>query len=79
MKTSEENNKEEDKERDKIFISGMITHESDKGMSLAMIVMGKNGNFIARVKKSSKVLFIIRVSDVYMVEQVFLKKICVRL
>jgi uncharacterized protein YciU (UPF0263 family) len=30
--------KEEDKERDKIFISGMITHESDKGMCLAMIV-----------------------------------------
>jgi hypothetical protein len=28
--------KEEDKERDKI--SGMITHESDKGMYLAMIV-----------------------------------------
>jgi hypothetical protein len=24
--------KEEDKERDKIFISGMITHESDKGI-----------------------------------------------
>ena len=30
--------KEEDKERDKIFISGMITHESDKGMCLTMIV-----------------------------------------
>jgi hypothetical protein len=30
--------KEEDKERDKIFILGMITHESDKGMCLAMIV-----------------------------------------
>ena len=30
--------KEEDKERDKIFISGMITHESDKAMCLAMIV-----------------------------------------
>jgi hypothetical protein len=30
--------KEEDKERDKIFISSMITHESDKGMCLAMIV-----------------------------------------
>jgi hypothetical protein len=40
---------------------------------------GKFGNFIARVKKSSKVLFMIRVSDVYMVEQVFLKKICVLL
>jgi hypothetical protein len=38
---------------------------------------GKIGNFIARVKKSSKVLFMIRVSDVYMVEQVLLKKICV--
>jgi hypothetical protein len=30
--------KEEDKEIDKIFISSMITHESDKGMCLAMIV-----------------------------------------
>jgi hypothetical protein len=30
--------KEEDTERDKIFIFGMITHESDKGMCLAMIV-----------------------------------------
>jgi hypothetical protein len=30
--------KEEDKERNKIFISGMITHESGKGMCLAMIV-----------------------------------------
>jgi hypothetical protein len=40
---------------------------------------GKFGNFIARVKKSSKVLFMIRVSDVYMVEQVLLKKICVLL
>jgi hypothetical protein len=30
--------KEEDKERDKIFILGMITHESDKCMCLAMIV-----------------------------------------
>jgi hypothetical protein len=30
--------KEEDKQRDKIFISSMITHESDKGMCLAMIV-----------------------------------------
>jgi hypothetical protein len=30
--------KEEGKERDKIFISGMITHESDKGMFLAIIV-----------------------------------------
>jgi hypothetical protein len=37
---------------------------------------GKFGNFIARVKKSLKVLFMIRVSDVYMVEQVLLKKIC---
>ena len=35
---------------------------------------GKIGNFIARVKKSSKVLFMIKVLDVYMVEQVFLKK-----
>jgi hypothetical protein len=35
---------------------------------------GKFGNFIARVKKSSKVLFMIRVSDVYKVEQVLLKK-----
>jgi hypothetical protein len=33
--------KEEDKERDKIFISGMITHESDRGMCLAMIVREK--------------------------------------
>jgi hypothetical protein len=40
---------------------------------------GKFGNFIARVKKSSKVLFMNRVSDVYMVEQVLLKKICVLL
>ena len=40
---------------------------------------GKFGNFIARVKKSSKVLFMIRVSDVYMVEQVLLKKTCVLL
>jgi hypothetical protein len=32
--------KEEDKERDKIFISDIITHESDKGMCLAMIVRG---------------------------------------
>jgi hypothetical protein len=40
---------------------------------------GKFGNFIARVKKSSKVLFMITVSDVYMVEQVLLKKICVLL
>jgi hypothetical protein len=40
---------------------------------------GKFGNFIARVKKSSKVLFVIRVSDVYMVEQVLFKKICVLL
>jgi hypothetical protein len=30
--------KEEDKERDRIFISGMITHESDKDMCLDMIV-----------------------------------------
>jgi hypothetical protein len=30
--------KKEDKERDKTFISGMITHESDKGMCLVMIV-----------------------------------------
>jgi hypothetical protein len=30
--------KEEDKERDEIYISGMITHGSDKGMCLAMIV-----------------------------------------
>jgi hypothetical protein len=30
--------KEEDKERDKIFISCMISHENDKGMYLAMIV-----------------------------------------
>ena len=30
--------KEEDEERDKIFISCMITHESDKGMCSAMIV-----------------------------------------
>ena len=30
--------KEEDTKRDKIFILGMITHESDKGMFLAMIV-----------------------------------------
>ena len=37
----------------------------------------KFGNFVARVKKSSKVLFMIRVSDVYMVEQVLLKKRCV--
>jgi hypothetical protein len=35
---------------------------------------GKFGNFIARVKKSSKVLFMIRVLDVSMVEQVLLKK-----
>jgi hypothetical protein len=40
---------------------------------------GNFGNFIARVKKSSKVLFVITFSDVYMVEQVFLKKICVLL
>jgi hypothetical protein len=40
---------------------------------------GKFGNFIARVKKSEKVLFMIRVSDVYMVEQVLLKKGCVLL
>jgi hypothetical protein len=40
---------------------------------------GKFGNFIARVKKSSKVLFMIRVSEVYMVEQVLLNKICVLL
>jgi hypothetical protein len=40
---------------------------------------GKFGNFIARVKKSSKVLFILRVSDVYMVGQVLLKKRCVLL
>jgi hypothetical protein len=40
---------------------------------------GKFGNFIARVKKSSKLLFMIKVSDVYMVEQVLLKKICVLL
>jgi hypothetical protein len=40
---------------------------------------GKFGNFIARVKKSSKVLFMIRVSDVSMVEQVLLKKKCVLL
>jgi hypothetical protein len=38
MQTYEGNIKEEDKERDKIFISGMITHESDKVMCLAMIV-----------------------------------------
>jgi hypothetical protein len=30
--------KEEDKERDKICISGLTTHESDKGMCLSMIV-----------------------------------------
>jgi hypothetical protein len=42
-------------------------------------IKGKFGNFIARVKKSSKVLFMIRVSDVYMVEQVLLKKRCVLL
>ena len=30
--------KEEDTERDKIFISSMITRESDKGMCLAMKV-----------------------------------------
>jgi hypothetical protein len=71
--------KEEDKKRDKIFISGMITHESDKGMCLAMITRENFVIFIARVKKSSKFLFMIRVSDVYMVEQVFLKKICVLL
>ena len=40
---------------------------------------GNFGNFIARVKNSSKILFMIRVSDVYMVEQVLLKKICVLL
>jgi hypothetical protein len=40
---------------------------------------GKIGNFKARVKKSSKVLFMIRVSDVCMVEQVLLKKICLLL
>jgi hypothetical protein len=40
---------------------------------------GKFGNFIARVKKSSKVLFMIRFSDVYMVEQVLFKKRCVLL
>jgi hypothetical protein len=33
--------KEEDKERDKILISSMITHESDKGMCLGMIVREK--------------------------------------
>jgi hypothetical protein len=32
--------KEEDKERDKLFILGMITHESDKGMCSTMIVRG---------------------------------------
>ena len=37
--------KKPDKERDKIFISGMITHESDKGMCLAMIVRKKNWKF----------------------------------
>jgi hypothetical protein len=30
MQTYEGNIKEEDEKRDKIFISGMITHESDK-------------------------------------------------
>jgi hypothetical protein len=40
---------------------------------------GKFGNFIARVKESSKILFMIRVSDVYMIEQVLLKKRCVLL
>ena len=40
---------------------------------------GKFGNFIARVKKSSIVLFVIRFSDVYMVEQVLIKKKCVLL
>jgi hypothetical protein len=30
--------KEEDKERDKIFTSSMITHESDQGMCSTMIV-----------------------------------------
>ena len=38
MQTYEGSIKEEDEERDKIFISCMITHESDKGMCLAMIV-----------------------------------------
>jgi hypothetical protein len=45
MQTYEGSIKEEDKERDKIFISGMITHESDKGMCLAMIVRKKNWKF----------------------------------
>ena len=40
---------------------------------------GKFGNFIARVKKSSKFLFMIQVLDVYMVEQVLLEKRCVLL
>jgi hypothetical protein len=38
MQTYEGSIKEEDKERDKIFISGMINHESGKRMCLAMIV-----------------------------------------
>jgi hypothetical protein len=38
MQTYEGSIKEKDKERDKIFISGMIIHESDKGMCLAMTV-----------------------------------------
>jgi hypothetical protein len=38
MQTYEGSIKEENKEGDKIFILGMITHESDKGMCLAMIV-----------------------------------------
>ena len=57
----------------------MITHDSDKGMCLAMIVREKFGNYIAKVKKSSKVLFMIRVLDVYMVERVLFKKRCVLL
>ena len=39
MKNYEGSIKKEDKERDKIFISCMITHESDKGMCLAMIIV----------------------------------------
>jgi hypothetical protein len=38
MQTYEGSIKKEDKERDKIFISSMITHESDESMCLAMIV-----------------------------------------
>ena len=38
MQICEGSIKEEDTERDKIFISGTITHESDKGMCLAMII-----------------------------------------